>query len=454
MSSANATRSPVRGELASLWTLAWPAILTQVGQMMLGVVDTAMLGHYSTQAMAASQLGHNYMMSLSIFSMGVLLGIDPIVSQAHGAGDRRRIGEAVQRGFVLCGLMAVLLIAAGFFARPALIALRQDPELAARAQDYVTALLPGIPCFLAFGVLRSWLQGREITRPMVWITIAANFVNAGGNWVLIYGKFGLPELGVVGAGISTSVTRLFMLLALVLWIRAERLGGGTWMPWSRAALQWRGLRELLSYGMPTGLQIGLEIWAFSLATFLAGKLGATALASHGIVLNMSSLSFMFPLGVAIATSTRVGNLIGANNRPGAQRAAWVGLALGAGIMSAWALVFVLGRHVLPRIYADPGAADDVLALCALILPLAAAFQIFDGTQAVGSGVLRGMGRTRPAAIFNLLAYFGLALPIAWWLGIERGQGLFGVWVGLALGLAAAAAMYVLFIWRAGPARPD
>jgi MATE family multidrug resistance protein len=183
------------------------------------------------------------------------------------------------------------------------------------------------------------------------------------------------------------------------------------------------------------------------ATLMAGLLGELGLAAHTVVLNLASLSFMVPLGLSIATVTRVGNLIGAGNPQAAQRAAWVALGLGALTMSAFSLSFVLGRHWLPTWYT---AQPDVIALAAVTLPIAAAFQLFDGVQVVGGGVLRGMGRTRPAAVFNLVGYYALAMPFGWWLAFERGLGLPGVWWGLASGLASVAVLLVLWISRRGP----
>jgi len=227
------------------------------------------------------------------------------------------------------------------------------------------------------------------------------------------------------------------------------LHAGAWVPWSRAALSAAELRKILALGIPVGVQTSLEVWAFSGAALLAGRLGATALAAHSIVLNMAALSFMMPLGVSLAAATRVGNLLGARRPDDAQRAAWVAIGLGAGVMAVSALVFVAFRHWLPRLY-TPDA--EVIALSATILPIAAAFQLFDGAQVAGCGVLRGMGRTRPAALFNLISYWLLGLPLGAWLGLRAGLGLAGIWWGLCLGLAVVATLLVFFIrWR-GPGR--
>lgn len=270
-----------------------------------------------------------------------------------------------------------------------------------------------------------------------------------GNWALIFGHLGLPALGLEGAALATALSRLTcfgFLLALVL--RFDLLAGA-WAPWSRRALAPRGLLEILRLGVPVGVQVSLEAWAFSSAALLAGRLGSEALAAHTIVLNMAALSFMMPLGVGLAAVTRVGNLIGARRPDDAQRAAWVALALGGGVMAASASIFLGFRHELPWVYTSDLA---VAALATGILPIAAAFQIFDGVQVVACGVLRGMGRTRPAAVFNAISYWALGIPLGGWLGLVAGWGLAGVWWGLCIGLAVVATLLVGWIHVRGPAR--
>ena len=440
---------PIRAEMRRLAALALPVAATQVSTMMLGVVDTLMVGRASVSALAAASIGNVWIFGTLQVMSGILFGLDPIVAQAHGAGDGSRAALALQRGIALALYLSLPLAVLWTVGDGFLRFTGQDPELARDAQRFIAVQIPSIPFFLAFGALRQYLQGREIVRPAMWVILLANVVNAGLDWVLIFGHWGLPALGLVGAGIATALTRVLCFVALAALVRGLDLHQGAWLPWSAAAFDPRGLREILALGLPVGLQTSLEIWAFSGATLIAGRLGATALAAHTITLNMAALAFMMPLGISLAAVTRVGNLLGARRPDEAQRAAWVALALGAGVMSASAVLFVAFRHQLPRLY-TPDAA--VVALCASILPIAGAFQIFDGTQVVGCGVLRGMGRTRPAALFNLISYWLLGIPLGAWLALRAGWGLAGVWWGLCLGLAAAAALLVAWIrWR-GPDR--
>ncbi len=438
--------SEVSVELRRQVVLAAPIVATQVGTMLMGVVDMVMVGGIGSDALAAAALGSAWTMGTLVVGMGVSLGIDPLLTQAHGAGDGRRVGLIVQRGLVVAAIASVPTAALWFWTEDALLLAGQSPVLARMAHAYVLAQLPSVPGFLGFMVLRSYLQGRSIVAPALWITLAANLVNVALNWLLIHGHLGFPRLGLTGAGVATGVTRLLMFASLAALIWRVGLHRGAWQPWSRAAFA--GLGAIFMLGVPVGIQLGLEMWAFQAATLIAGWLGEAELAAHTIVINLASLSFMVPLGISMAAVTRVGNFIGAGQLAAAQRATWVALGLGAGVMSVSALTFVTLQAVLPRAYTGE---PRVLAIAAVLMPIAAAFQLFDGIQVVGGGILRGMGRTRPAAVFNLLGYYALGLPVAWYLAFEAGMGVAGIWWGLTAGLAIVALLLVAWVATRGPA---
>lgn len=443
--------SAVATEVRRLSRLAAPVIVTQVSTMLMGVVDTIMVGHVSVEALGAASLGHIWIFGTIVFAMGVIFGIDPVVSQAHGSGNPRRMALGLQRGIVVGVLVSIPVAVLWALTEPALLLLRQEPNLADLARAYVVVQIPSIPVFLVFTALRQYLQGRGIVTPAMWVALVANLFNVVVNWALIFGHLGMPALGIVGAGIATALTRLFMLVCMLVIVQRGRLLDGAWIPWSRDALRWRGIREVLGYGAPVGVQLSLEAWAFQVATLMAGLLGQVALAAHTIALNLASLAFMVPLGIALGAVTRVGNLVGERRLLRAQLASWVAFAMGAGVMTVSAVVFTLLRWHLPRLYNED---VEVVALAAAVLPIAAAFQLFDGTQVVGGGILRGMGRTRPAAVFNLVGYYVLALPFAWLLGFRGHMGLQGVWWGLCLGLATVALLLVAWNWKRGPAHLD
>jgi len=421
--------------------LAVPAVLAHLATMFMGIVDTLMVSRLGTEALAAVTLGSIWVFGTLVLGMGVLFGLDPIVAQAHGAGDGERAGLALQRGLVLSALLSLPLGGVWLYTGSALRLAGQLPALCQLAHTYTLVQIGSIPLFLAFTVLRQYLAGRGIMAPAMWILWAANALNVFLCWVLIFGHLGFPRLGVVGSGIATAIARGVMFLALALWIVLAKLHHGAWKGWSKRAFEWTGLAEVLHYGLPVGAQLGLEVWGFHVVALLAGLIGATALAAHAIVLNLAAFTFMVPLGISTAAATRVGNLSGAGDRPGARRAARLALAMGAGVMAVSATAFLLLRHLLPALWQP---APAVYALASSILPIAAAFQIFDGTQVVGCGALRGVGDTRPAAWFNLLGYYGLGLPLGYYFAFHLGMGLPGLWWGLVIGLMTVAA---LLVWR-------
>ncbi len=442
------SRSAYFTEARRLWDLALPMVLSQVGVMMLTVVDSMMLGHYDSHALAAAVLGNTWIAGTKIVGMGVVFGMDPLVSRAHGARDAARAGLALQQGLIAAILVSVPIILLWCLTEDVLGALGQDPSVAASAHRYVVIQAPAVPAFLAFTALRAYLQCRGIMYPVMWLVFASNALNAALNWALIFGNAGLPELGLSGAALATTLVQFALLGGVVLVIRYLRLQRGAWTGWRREALSRERVGEVLGLGVPVGIQLGLEIWAFTFAAFWAGELGSAQLASHGIVLNMAALSFMVPLGVSIAAVTRVGNLIGAGAPDQAQRSAWTAFALGGAVMLVSAAVFVIFRWELPRLFTDD---PELVSRCASILPVAATFQIFDGLQVVGCGILRGMGRTRPAAVFNFIGYYVLGLPTARILAFGLGVGLAGLWWGLCVGLATVAVLLIAWVAVRGPA---
>ncbi len=444
------TRSPstIAYELRRLSALGGPIAITQIGVMSLGVVDMAMVGGLGVHELDAAALGGLWTFGTLIFGMGLLFGVDPIITQAFGARDGQRAGLALQQSIVLSLAASVPMALAWLVTEPVMLLFDQDPALAAAADSYVAIQLPSIPAFLIFIALRQYVQGRGIVLPALLAVFVANGFNVLANWVLIYGKLGVPAMGLDGAGLATSATRVFQMLAMLLLIWRGRLYRGAWTPWSLAAFDRRGLGRICWFGVPVAIQYGLESWAFQIMVLMSGWIGETQLAAQSIVLNLAALAFMLPLGVSIGATTRVGNLIGEGRHHDAQRAAYVSLFLGAATMVLSALVFVSLRWVLPGVYTDNA---EVVAMAAACLPIAAAFQLFDGLQVVGGGILRGMGNTVPAAIFNLIGYYGLALPLAYWLAIVHEWGLSGLWWGMAAGLFVVASALVLWLLRRGPA---
>jgi MATE family, multidrug efflux pump len=434
----------LRREIWQVARLSAPVALAQLGLMMIGVVDTLMLSRLGVTELAAGALGNAWQWTFLSLGLGVVMGIDPLISQAHGRGDGPGAALALQRGIVLALLISVPITALVASSRAGLTWLGQEPAVVELAARYNLLKAPTVPCFLLYSALRQYLQGRGLMGPATIVMWFGNLVHVLLNWALIFGHLGMPALGVDGAAIASSLSTALLLGLLIAWVLVLRLHEGAWRRWDRASFSPRGLLATVRIGLPIGLQIALESSAFSISTTMAGWLGREALASHQIVLNMASLSFMVPLGISQGAATRVGNLIGAGDLPGMRRAIRVSIALGAGVMVFSALAFSVLRFELAALYTED---LGVLALAAQILPLAAAFQLSDGTQVVAGGVLRGMGRPDAAAVVNLLGYYGIALPCAYALAFSFGHGLAGIWISLAAGLTLVAGALLFWVQR-------
>jgi MATE family multidrug resistance protein len=433
---------PRRAELRDVIGLAVPVVTVQVGMMTMGVVDTVMVGHYSARDLAAVALGHLFFFTVVVFPMGVLLSLDPVVSQAVGAGDRGAVGRALQRGGLLAFALGVPAALALLPGQAFLTLLRQPPEVVPVAAGYALASVPGVFPFLAFVVLRQTLQAMGRVAPIVVTILLANLGNLLFNWVLIYGNLGFPTLGAVGSGWASTLSRWLMLLGLTAF--SWPLLAPYLRPWRRESLQLRPLARMLRLGAPIGIQFSLEFGAFGAIGILMGWLGTIAMAGHQVALNLASVTFMVPLGISQAAAVLVGRGVGREDPSGARRAAGAGILLGASFMTMTAMLFLLFPGVFSRAYSSDA---QVLALAVTLIPIAGIFQVFDGLQVVASGVLRGVGDTRSPMVLNLLGFWCLGMPVSLWLGFRTPAGPVGLWWGLVVGLAAVAFLLLFRVRR-------
>lgn len=437
------SRPETRAEILAVWRLAMPVVLANLGMMLMGTVDTMMLGRYSETALASGALGHALQFGFSVLPMGILMALDPLVAQAWGAGEKQRIARYLQRGLVLSLALSIPVCLLLWDTRALLVRIGQPPEVAAGTAIYLRAVIPGTVAFLVFVVLRQTLQAMSLVRPTVWAMVLANLFNALANWVLIYGHWGAPALGVAGAGWATSISRTVGTLAVL--ALAWPILRPYWVDLGAELRRWKGYDRILRLGVPIGLHISIEFWFFTVMALLMGKLGTRELAAHQIALNLGGLSFMVPLGIGAAAATRVGNAVGRRDMPGARRTAAVCLVFGGSIMSIAAILFWTFPELLARAYtSDP----ELIAMAALLLPIAALFQLFDGLQAVAGGVLRGAADTRVPAILALVCFWGLGLPLALVLAFRLNGGPQGLWWGITTGLGTVAIVLLLRArWR-------
>jgi len=440
-----------RGEARAQWRLAAPVVLVQVGLFAMGFVDNVMVGHVETDVatqMAGTALGSLYTWVVLAFGMGTLMALDPLVAQAFGAGDLAAVTRDVQRGVVLALLMSLPAALLLQFAEPVLRALGQQPTAIPVAAAYARWAVPGVPAFLLFVVLRQTLQALHRLRPIVVTVLVANVANAVLDWGFVRGELGLPALGGVGCAIATSLCRWLMLVLLLVgaWpLLAPHLRPMRW----REAARGQPLLALLRLGLPNGAMVDLEIAAFGAVALWMNYLGDAQLAGHQVALNLAALAFMVPLGISAAAAVRVGHAIGRGDAHGARLAGNVAIGTGALVMTVSAALFALVPRTLAGIYTDE---PDIIALAAVLLPIAAVFQVFDGVQIAANGVLRGTGDTRTPMLVYFIGYWAFGLPLAWWLGLRCGYGPAGMWWSLVAALAAVALVLVLRA-RARLARP-
>jgi MATE family multidrug resistance protein len=424
---------PTRDELRALLTLAVPIVTVQVGMMLMGVVDTLMVGHVSAAALAAVALGNLYFFAVAIFGMGVLMGLDPIIAQAVGARDDQAIARGVQRGMLLAVLLSlpamVLLWPAGHVFRW----LQQPTDVVPLAATYARLVIPGVFPFLAYGVLRQTLQAMGRVRAIVFTIVAANLLNVLLNWVLVYGHLGAPPMGVAGSAIATTLSRTIMALLLL---------GLSWpllrrhlVPLHPDLFRLAPLRRMLRLGAPIGAQFELEYGAFGMTGVLMGQLGTAQMAGHQVALNLASLTYMVPLGVSASVAVLVGQAVGRDDADGARRSARTGLVVGAAFMAATGTMFLSIPGFLASLYTN---APAVLIVATMLLPLAGLFQVFDGIQVVASGILRGLGDTRSPMVINIIGFWIVGIPTGLFLCFVAELGAKGLWWGLVLGLASVA----------------
>jgi MATE family multidrug resistance protein len=424
-----------RAELAATTRLALPIVLAQVGIMSMGVVDTIMVGRVSAEALAAVALGNLYFVTLTIWSSGTLMVLDPIVAQAAGAGDSERVAIGVQRGLVLAIALCALSSLALWPVHAMLVLLRQPQPLVPLATSYVRISILGVLPLLAFGVLRQSLQALHQVRAVVAVVVVANVVNAALNWVLIYGHFGFPALGVAGSAWATCISRWMM--SLLLLALGWRLLRRALIPWRSAAMRLAPLAQMVRLGAPIGLQQMLEIGVFAAIGVLMGLLGTEQMAAHQIALNLASLTFMVPLGVGAAAAVRVGHAVGEGNRDAVRERASHALVCGTGFMVCAAAVLLFAPRAIAALYTNQA---PVAVLAAALIPIAGVFQVFDGIQAVSAGVLRGLGDTRAPFAINLAGFWLVGFPISVALGFHTRLGAVGLWWGLVAGLMVVATM--------------
>lgn len=413
--------------------LAYPVVIGQLGHIMVSVADTMMVGRVGVIPLAASTFAGSIYHILMMFGIGVSYAVTPLVA-ATNSKDQSRLMQLLQSGLVLNFLLSLVLMSIALVASQFLMHFGQEEPVAVAAKPYLIIIASSLVPLMLFQTFRQYSEGMSDTfNPMI-VSIIANLVNVGLNYLLIYGAFGFPELGLNGAAWATLISRVVMALMMV-WIIRKGLIGFHWR------VDWQQVERMIKIGFPSGLQYIFEVGAFATAAIMAGWISAEALAAHQIAINLAAISFMCATGIAAASTVRIGNQMGLKDLNGLKLAGYTSFVTVVVFMSFAALSFILLRDFLTSLYVE----DEYVKIVASgLLVIAAAFQISDGIQAVGLGVLRGLTDVKVPTLITFVAYWLIAIPGAYVLGFVFDLGVNGIWYALSGGLTVAA---ILHIWR-------
>ncbi|HHQ6600741.1 TPA: MATE family efflux transporter [Serratia fonticola] len=433
-------------EARSLLALAIPVIIAQISQTAMGVVDTIMAGSYSATDMAAVAVGTSIWLPTILFGHGLLLALTPVIAQLNGAGRRDRIAYQVRQGFWLASGVSLLIIAVIYNSQLVIDMMHNiDPLLAEKAVGFLHAIMWGAPGYLFFQVVRGQCEGLSKTKPSMVIGFLGLLINIPINYILIFGKFGMPEMGGVGCGVATASV-YWMMFLMMRWYakRASSLRDIKLEEGAHRGPDWQALKRLIGIGLPVALALFFEVTLFAVVALLVSPLGIVAVAGHQIALNFSSLMFVLPLSLGVGATIRVGHRLGEGSVEGARIAAYAAIAVGIAMASCSALFTAAFRESIALLYNDNPA---VVTMASHLMLLAAIYQISDSIQVIGSGILRGYKDTRAIFYITFVAYWVLGLPSGYLLAltdyIVPAMGPSGFWFGFIIGLTFAAIMMVL-----------
>ena len=432
--------SYIKKHIISTIQLAYPVIIGQLGIIMMGVVDSLMVGKLGAAPLAAAALGNSLTFILLIIGIGVSMAVTPLVAIAVGAHKFEDCGIYFRQSLLVNTIFSILLAVLIFFAADLIQYFDQPLDVQFQARSYMRILgFSSLPLML-FQTYKQFIEGLSIMRPAMIIALLANIINAFTNWLLIFGNWGFPELGLDGAGWATFASRGFMALAIMAFVMNTKFFRQYDVSFHFKSINWSIIKKILSLGLPSGFQYFFEVGAFSFAVVMVGWLGTKQQAAHQIAINLASISFMAVLGISAAGSIRVGNAVGKKDIIETRRAGFTASILGASIMFVSAIIFILFRNFLPTLYVND---EVVISYASSLLVIAALFQISDGTQAVGIGILRGLTDVKIPTAVTFIAYWIVGLPVGYLLGFNFEMGVQGVWIGLLLGLTTSAILLTL-----------
>lgn len=421
-------------------SLAYPVIIGQLGLIMMGVIDSIMVGELGAVPLAAASLSNSLIFLVLIIAIGNAVAVTPLIAILVGAKKLDECGIYFRQSLLVnlaMGLIVFLIILAGV---NFLHLLGQSFEVQFRTKSYM--IIIGLSIFpqMIFQTYKQFIEGLSIMRPAMVITLAANLVNVFANWVLIFGNLGFPRLELDGAGWATFISRMFMAISLMIFVMRNKRFKIYDVTFHFRSINIPVIKKILSVGLPSGFQYFFEVGAFSFAVIMIGWIGPNELAAHQIAISLASVSFMGVLGISQAGGILVGNAVGEQNVNLVRKNGFIVILLGMIWMSTSGLVFITFRNYLPYIYIRDEA---VIQIASQLLVIAALFQLSDGIQAVGIGILRGLTDVKGPTLITFIAYWIISLPIGYTLGFTLNLGVVGVWIGLLIGLSCSALMLAI-----------
>lgn len=424
------------------WLLAYPICLSQLGHVMVGLADSIMVGNYGVEgsaigalSLAGASLANSIFAVVIVFGIGVSFAVTPLVAAADGEKNTDKITQLLKHSILISSLFGVFLFILLFFGSPILNYFGQSGEVVALAVPYFNILVLSMVPLMVFLGFKQFTEGLSHTKQAMLITIGANLLNILLNYIFIYGKIGIPEMGLNGAGWATFVSRVAMAVAMAWFVYSNKFYKAYREGFKLSGFSKKLSARIVKLGVPIGLQFTFEVGAFAFGAVMVGWIGAVPLAAHQIAISLASVTYMLASGIASATTVRVGNQLGARDPYQLRKAGQAGFLLSFGFMLIAALFFISFNQYLPLFF---NSRIDVVEIASTLIVIAALFQLSDGVQVVGLGALRGMSDVKVPTIVTVVSYWFIALPLAYVLGFVLDFGARGIWIGLLIGLTIAA----------------
>ncbi|MCH7397082.1 MATE family efflux transporter [Belliella sp. DSM 107340] len=419
------------------FVLAYPVMLSQLGQVLVGVADSMMVGRLGAEPLAAASLANSIFFVLLMFGIGVSMAITPLVAMADGKNKTSRIGRLFRHGFTINMVTGAMLFIVIILFSPLLKYMNQPQKVVELAIPYLAIITLSILPFMFFQTFKQFAEGLSQTKQAMYITIVCNGLNVFLNWIMIYGNLGFPALGLNGAGWATLISRVLMGIVIAYYVLKSKRYKSFNLGFKIKRFSFPMISKMLRIGVPTGFQFIFEVGAFSAAAIMMGWIGVTALAAHQIAINLASISYMMASGLSAAAMVRVGNQLGRKDIKTLREAGFTVFGMTAIFMLCAAVLFISLREFLPSLYIDD---DTVIQMSASLLIIAGIFQLSDGIQVVGLGALRGMADVKVPTIVTLIAYWVIGLPLGYFFAFVLDMQEKGIWYGLLIGLTVTGFM--------------